>query len=188
MTTKSTTTTTTARAQTDSYRARFGLTHHLLPRDAQGPTFFSQTASLVSLESQFYDLLEEPGLGILTGDAGVGKTAAFRNLCSQLPSPDYKVVYLCDTSASPCDVYRTLALEIGLQASHRKSQLWWDIKGALARLIDEQHTVPVIIIDEGQHLSDRFLEDLAGFLNFGIFWECVARGRIRTTGTLKPSL
>jgi MSHA biogenesis protein MshM len=166
MTTKSTTTITTPRPKTDTYRARFGLTHHPLPRDAQGPTFFSQTASLGQLESQFYELLDEPGLGVLTGDAGVGKTAAIRNLCTQLPAPDYKVVYLCDSAASPCDVYRTLALELGLRPSHRKSQLWWDIKTALARLLDEQHTVPVIVLDEGQHLSDRFLEDLAGFLNF----------------------
>jgi MSHA biogenesis protein MshM len=156
----------TTRPKSDSYRQRFGLTHHPLPRDAAGSSFFSQTPGLLQLESQFNELLEEPGLGLLTGEAGVGKTAAIRNLCAQLPSPDYQVIYLCDTSASPCDVYRTLALELGLKPSHRKSQLWWDIKAALARLLDEQHTVPVIVIDEGQHLSDRFLEDLAGFLNF----------------------
>jgi len=157
---------TTTRPKTDSYRQRFGLTHHPLPRDAAGTSFFSQTPGHVLLESQFNELLEEPGLGLLTGDAGVGKTAAIRNLCAQLASPDFQVVYLCDTSASPCDVYRTLALELGLTPSHRKSQLWWDIKANLARLLDEQHTVPVIVIDEGQHLSDRFLTDLAGFLNF----------------------
>jgi len=160
------TTKTTTRPKADSYRSRFNLTHHPLPRDAQGATFFSETQSLAQLDILFHDLLDEPGLGLLTGEAGVGKTAAIRNLCSQLAAPDHLVVYLCDSSASPCDVYRTLALELGLKPSHRKSQLWWDIKAALARLVDEQHTVPVIIIDEGQHLSDRFLEDLAGFLNF----------------------
>jgi type II secretory pathway predicted ATPase ExeA len=157
---------TMTRPRTDSYRQRFGLTHHPLPRDAAGASFFSQTAGLLQLDTQFQELLEEPGLGLLTGEAGVGKTAAIRNLCAQLPSPDYLVIYLCDTSAAPCDVYRTLALELGLSPSHRKSQLWWDIKAALARLLDEQHTTPVIIVDEGQHLSDRFLADLSGFLNF----------------------
>lgn len=33
-------------------------------------------------------------------------------------------------------------------------------------LVDEQGTVPVIVIDEAQHLSDRFLVDASGFLNF----------------------
>ena len=157
---------TTTRPRHDSYRQRFGLTHHPLPRDAAGSTFFCQTRSLNHLEDCFQDLLEEPGLGVLTAEAGVGKTSALRNICSQLPSPDFRVVYLCNTAAAPFDVYRTLALELGLTPSHRKSQLWWDLKACLVRLLDEQHTVPVVVIDEAQHLGDRFLADLAGFLNF----------------------
>lgn len=157
---------TTTRLKPDSYRQRFGLTHHPLPRDAAGDTFFSQTAGLTQLERHFRDLLDEPGLGVLTAEAGVGKTAAIRNLCAQLPSPDFLVVYLCNTAASPFDIYRNLALELGIVPSHRKSQLWWDLKGALVRLLDEQHTVPVLVMDEAQHLSDRFLADLASFLNF----------------------
>lgn len=157
---------TTNRPRPDSYRPRFGLIHHPLPRDAAGPTYFSQTPGFAQLESHFHDLLDEPGLGLLTAEPGVGKTAAIRNICSQLPSPDYLVVYLCDTAGSPCDFYRTLAVELGLPTSQRKSQLWNDIKGALANLIDEQHTTPVVVVDEAQHLSDRFLADLAGFLNF----------------------
>jgi type II secretory pathway predicted ATPase ExeA len=156
----------TTRPKPDSYRQRFGLTHHPLPRDAAGSTFFSQTAGLNQLERHFQDLLEDPGLGLLTAEAGVGKTAAIRNLCAQLPSPDYLVVYLCNTASSPFDIYRNLALELGIEPSHRKSQLWWDLKAAMARLVDEQHTVPVLVMDEAQHLSDRFLADLASFLNF----------------------
>ena len=157
---------TTPKPKPDSYRHRFGLTHHPLPRDAQGASFFSETAGYAHLESQFRDLLDEPGLGLLTAEAGIGKTAAIRNLCSQLPSPDYLVVYLCDTSGSPCDVYRALAVELGLRPSVRKAQLWTELKGPLSKLLDEQHTTVTVVVDEAQHLSDRFLADLAGFLNF----------------------
>jgi type II secretory pathway predicted ATPase ExeA len=89
-----------------------------------------------------------------------------RNICSQLPSPDFRVIYLCNTAASPFDIYRALALELGLQPFHRKSQLWWALKTELVRLLDEQHTTPIIVLDEAQHLSDVFLADLSGFLNF----------------------
>jgi len=156
----------TTRMKPDSYRQRFGLTHHPLPRDAAGSSFFCQTKALNQLEDCFTSLVEEPGLGVLTAEAGVGKTAALRNICSQLPSPDFRVVYLCNSAASPFDVYRTLALELGLQPFHRKSQLWHALKTELVRLLDEAHTIPVIVIDEAQHLSDAFLGDLSGFLNF----------------------
>jgi MSHA biogenesis protein MshM len=148
------------------YRQRFGLTGHPLPKDAQGKTFFDQGPGYKKLERAFRQLVEDPGLGVLTADAGVGKTAAIRNLCAQLPRPDYLVLYLCDTAVAPLDLYRTLATEIGVRPSHRRSQLWTDIKKAIVHMVDERGTSPVIILDEAQHLSDPFLIDLSGFLNF----------------------
>ena len=156
----------TTRSKADSYRSRFGLTHHLLPRDASGKSFFDQTAGYQRLEMYFQELIDEPGLGVLTAEAGVGKTAAIRNLCAQLPEPDFKVIYLCDTAVSPFDLYRTLALELGLKPSHRRAQLWWDLKRTITHLVEEQHTLPLLVLDEAQLISDAFLEDLCGFLNF----------------------
>ena len=148
------------------YRQRFGLTGHPLPKDAQGKTFFEHGPGYKKLQRAFRQLVEDPGLGVLTADAGVGKTAAIRNLCAQLPRPDYLVLYLCDTAVAPLDLYRTLATEMGVRPSHRRSQLWTDIKNALVHLVDERGTSPVLILDEAQHLSDLFLIDLSGFLNF----------------------
>ena len=148
------------------YRKRFGLRGHPLPRSVRGKTYYDQTDGYQRLRRGFEILLEDRGVGVLTGAAGVGKTAALRNLCLSLPSPDHRVIYLCDTAVAPLDLYRTLALELGVRPSHRRSQLWTDIKQALIHLVDEQATVPVLVIDEAQHLSDRFLFDLSGFLNF----------------------
>lgn len=148
------------------YRKRFGLRGHPLPKDASGKTFVDSAAGYDRLRRQFAHLVDEPGLGILTGESGVGKTAAIRNLCAALPRPDYLVLYLCDTAVAPLDLYRTLATELGVVPSHRRSQLWTDIKKTLTHLVDEGGTTPVIVVDEAQHLSDRFLVDLSGFLNF----------------------
>mgnify|MGYP001587168328 CR=1 FL=1 len=148
------------------YRQRFGLTGHPLPKDAQGKTFFDQGPGYKRLERAFRQLAQDPGLGVLTADAGIGKTAAIRNLCAELPRPDHLVLYLCDTAVAPLDLYRTLATEIGVRPSHRRAELWTDIKKALLHMVDERGTSPVIILDEAQHLSDRFLIDLSGFLNF----------------------
>jgi MSHA biogenesis protein MshM len=158
--------TTTSRTTIDSYRSRFGLIHHPLPRDASGKSFFDQTAGYIRLESHFQDLLDEPGLGVLTAEPGVGKTSAIRNLCEKLPQPDFKVLYLCDTAVSALDLYRTLALELGLKPSNRRAQLWWELKRVITHLVEEQHSLPVLVLDEAQLLSDSFLIDLSGFLNF----------------------
>ncbi len=149
------------------YLQRFSLAHHVFPQNAQGDTFF-QTPSYTKLHRRFKMLSREPGLGVLVGDVGVGKTSAMRHLCQNLPRPDYHVVYLCDTAASPLDLYRQLAVELGITPSHRRAQLWQDLKGAMVHMVDEQSIQPLIIIDEAQHLSDRFLTDLNGFLNFAM--------------------
>jgi len=148
------------------YRQRFGLTGHPLPKDAQGKTFFEKSPGFQKLARAFRQLIDDPGLGVLTADAGVGKTAAMRHLCAQLPKPDYLVLYLCDTAVSPLDLYRTLAMELGLRPSHRRAELWATIKKTLLHLVDERGIAPVIILDEAQHLSDAFLLDLSSFLNF----------------------
>ncbi|HEY5659076.1 MAG TPA: AAA family ATPase [Myxococcota bacterium] len=147
------------------YRKRFGLLGHPLPKDARGKTFCELGPAHQRLRRAFTRLLDQPGLAVLTGEAGVGKTAALRNLCAELPKPDYQVLYLCDTAVSPLDLYRTLATELGLRPSHRRAQLWYDIKQALVHLKDERHTSAIVVLDEAQHLSERFLVDLSGFLN-----------------------
>ncbi len=80
------------------YRKRFGLTGHPMPKNAQGKTFFHKTPNYDRLHRAFGRLVDDPGLGMLTGDPGVGKTAAIRNLCAALPKPDHLVLYLCDTA------------------------------------------------------------------------------------------
>lgn len=148
------------------YRKRFGLIHHPLPRDACGQSFQAQGRSYEELSRLFSWLSREPGLGLLTGEAGVGKTAAMRHLCSRLPRPDFRVMYICDTATSASAVYRTMAVELGLRPSHQRDALWRQLKTLLAKMADTDGTVPIMIIDEAQHLSDSFFLDLAGFVNY----------------------
>jgi type II secretory pathway predicted ATPase ExeA len=147
------------------YRQRFSLTGHPLPKNAQGKTFFDKSPGYQRLKRRFADLIDEPGVGVLTGDAGVGKTAAIRNLCAQLPKPDYLVLYLCDTAVSSLDIYRTVARELGLRPAHRRAQLAADIKQTLCHMADERGVHPVLVIDQAQQLSERFLLDVTSLLN-----------------------
>ena len=149
------------------YRQRFGITAKLFPQDVNGASFF-ETKAYKKLKRRFELLAKNPGLGILTAESGVGKTAAMRNLCASLPRPDYKVIYLCDTIISPIELYRQMALEIGINPPHRRGQLWRELKKTLIHMVDEQNIQPYMVIDEAHLLCDRFLKDLAGFLNFAM--------------------
>jgi len=146
---------------------RFGLTHDVFPQDARGPTFF-EAPWYDHLKRRFDMLGRQPGVGVLTGDVGVGKTSAIRNLCSQLPRPDYHVIYLCDTAISPVELYRQMAHELGVRPSHRRGQVWRDVKAEMTDLVDDKGVQPLLVLDEAHHLSDRFLTDLSGFLNFAM--------------------
>lgn len=145
---------------------QFGLHSYPFPKDAKGKTFFERSVGYARLSRAFTHLVEDPGLGVLTAEPGVGKTAGLRSLCDRLPRPDYITIYLCDTAIAPLELYRALALELGVRPSHRRSQLWADLKKALLHLVDERGNHPIVVIDEAQHLSDTFLLDLGGFLNF----------------------
>lgn len=147
-------------------KARFALTHYPLPKGAQGRTFYDKSAGYSRLGRAFRQTVEDRTVGVLWGDPGVGKTSAIRNLIAELPRPDHQVLYLCNTSGSPLDLYRAIAGEIGVRPSHRRGQLWTDIKKTVMHMVDERGVVPVVVLDEAQHLSDSFLVDLAGFLNF----------------------
>jgi MSHA biogenesis protein MshM len=147
-------------------KSRFSLTHYPLPKNAQGKTFFDKGASYTRLRRAFQQTVEDRTVGVLWGDPGVGKTSAIRNLIAELPKPDYQVLYLCNTSGSPLDLYRSIAGEVGVRASHRRGQLWTDVKQAMMHMADERGVAPVVVLDEAQHLSDAFLTDLASFLNF----------------------
>lgn len=149
------------------YRQRFGLSRHPFAQDVSGERVLP-VPGYDKLQRRFAMLAREPGLGVLTGLAGLGKTTGIREQCSQLPRPDYRVIYLCDAAVSPLDLYRQLAVELGVTPSHRRGQLWQDLKAAMVDAVDEQGVQPLLIVDEAQHLGDRFLLDLSGFLNFAM--------------------
>ncbi len=148
------------------YRQRFGLTGHPFPKNAEGKTFFTEFEGYRKLDRAFQFLADEPGVGLLTAEPGVGKTAALRNLCHSLPQPQYRVIYLCDTAIGQSDLYRSLAMELGVRPAHRRATLWRDLKARILQLVDDQHEQPVLIIDEAQNLPEAFFADFAAFINF----------------------
>jgi type II secretory pathway predicted ATPase ExeA len=145
------------------YQQHFGLKH--APLGKQTPRLWDDGV-LATLHSRFQWLLDSPGLGLLTGEAGVGKTAALRQLTEALNPHRYQVIYLAETDFGRLDLYRSLALALGVEPAYRRAQLWRDIKARILELVDGKQILPVWIIDEAQNLPTEFFRDFPAFLNF----------------------
>jgi len=145
------------------YQQHFGL-HHA-PLGKQIPELWDD-GTLTTLGDRFQWLLESPGVGLLTGPAGVGKTAALRQLTQDLNPHRYQVIYLAETDFGRLDLYRGLALALGIEPAYRRAQLWRDIKARILELVDGKQILPLWIIDEAQNLPAEFFRDFPAFLNF----------------------
>ena len=145
------------------YRQFFGLKHDPLGKDC---IQLWDSGQIAGFEKQFKWLLQSPGIGLLTAEPGLGKTAILRQVTRTLNPHQYSIYYTSETDFSRLDFYRHLAVLMGLAPSYRRSQLWRDIKEHVIQLFTQKNVLPVFIIDEAQNLSFEFLRDFPSFLNF----------------------
>jgi MSHA biogenesis protein MshM len=145
------------------YRQHFGLTQ---PPFGKECTQLWDNGQLMGLEKQFNWLLQSPGIGLLTAEPGLGKTAALRKITYRLNPHQHLLRYVSDTDFGRLDFYRQLAITFGLAPSYRRAQLWRDLKEHITQLVTQKNILPVLIIDEAQNLPSEFFRDFPSFLNF----------------------
>jgi type II secretory pathway predicted ATPase ExeA len=145
------------------YQSFFGLTQAPLGKKS---IQLWNNPQLTGLAQQFNWLLQSPGIGLLTAEPGLGKTAALRQLTSTLNPHQYSVFYIAETDFGRLDFYRQMALMLGLTSSYRRAQLWRDIKDYITHLATQKNIMPIFIIDEAQNLPSEFFRDFPAFLNF----------------------
>jgi type II secretory pathway predicted ATPase ExeA len=145
------------------YRQHFGLTSQPFGKDTHE---LWDDGPIAALKERFQWLLENPGVALLTGDPGVGKTSALRQIANSLNPHRYQVIYMAETDFGRVDIYRQLAIALGIEPSYRRSQLWRDIKARISELAHGKQILPVWIIDEAQNLPLDFFRDFPSFLNF----------------------
>jgi MSHA biogenesis protein MshM len=145
------------------YKSFFGLTKAPLGKDSLQ---LWDCGQIKGLSQQFNWLLQSPGVGLLTAEPGLGKTAALRQLARGVNPQQHSVFYIAETDFGRLDFYRQMAIILDLNPSYRRAQLWRDIKEHVTHLITQQKRMPVFIVDEAQNLPSEFFRDFPAFLNF----------------------
>ena len=141
----------------------FGLRHAPLSKQS---TDLWDDGAITHFSERFAWLLQSPGIGLITGESGVGKTAVLRQLTRNINPHRHQVVYQPETDFGRIDIYRGLARALGIEPSYRRAQVWRDLKERILEMVDRRQVVPVWIIDEAQNLPPEFFRDLPAFLNF----------------------
>jgi MSHA biogenesis protein MshM len=120
------------------------------------------------LEDKFRRLIEVPGVGLITGAPGVGKTSTLNYVMDRIKGPKVKYIYLCETDFSRNEIYMVLADKLGIDHVNKRSVMWRHIKTHIMHMRENQGITPVVVIDEAHNLPDAFFRDLPSFLNFNM--------------------
>ena len=119
-------------------------------------------------EARLQHLVELKGIGLITGEVGSGKTTVCRHVASALHPGLYRVGYVSLTTGNVLDMYKAIAWELGLPTERSRATAYRAIREEITRLVGEAKQLPVLVIDEAQHLRNDVLEDLRLLTNFAM--------------------
>lgn len=111
------------------------------------------------------DLIEDGGVGILSGEMGMGKTTALRHYFEKLGD---RACLLCYQGANrhPNAILEGIVESLGLSPTRSRAGLLRQISNRVDRLYQEQRRKTLVVLDDGHLLEDGLLEDLRLLTNF----------------------
>jgi len=113
-------------------------------------------------------LHEIKGIGLFTGNPGSGKTYALKNFADSLNPSLFKTFYLPLSTVTVLEFFRAIAIGLGIVPPYKKIDLFNAIQERILTLSKDKRITTVIMLDEGQYLGNKILNDLKIILNFGM--------------------
>jgi len=149
------------------YRAFYSLSSQPFGKDIRPEDHFN-SACFTEASARLKYLMETRGIGVLTGEAGSGKTFVLRSLAASLNPSLYKLVYLPLSTGTTMDMYRQLVQSLGDEPRYRKIDLFSQVQQAILRFSQEKRITPVLMFDEMHAAQTDFLTDLTMITNFSM--------------------
>ena len=147
------------------YRKHFALTAFPFDLTLEPEDLFV-SATLTEAEVRLKHLLELRAIGLVTGEAGSGKTTVCRKVAASLHPGLYRVFYVPLSTGNVMDMYKSIGWELGLPTERNRATAFRIIRAEITRLTLEAKQRPVLIVDEAHHLRNEVLEDLRLLTNY----------------------
>ena len=103
-------------------------------------------------------LISARGLGVITGEAGSGKTAAVRAATSGLDPSRHTLIYLPNPQIGVRGLHSALATALGQPPRFHQADLIPQVEAALAAEADERNRTVILAVDEAHLLTSSQLE------------------------------
>jgi general secretion pathway protein A len=113
-----------------------------------------------------YGLEQGEGFIVITGAVGTGKTMLVRNLFGELDERDVMAAQLVTTQVEPDDMLRMVCASFGLAHEGLNKATMLHNLEAIARARHAEGKRVLLVVDEGQNLPSRSVEELRMLSNF----------------------
>ena len=125
-----------------------------------------ETNDLKILNNRLEFIKNHKGIGLITGNPGLGKTYSIRKFVNSLNTNLYKVIYICMSTLTVYEFYKQLCYELDIEPPFKKIDMFKAIQERIVNLVKDRKINVIIIIDEAQYLRTSILNDLKILLNF----------------------
>ena len=150
----------------ERYYSRFGLEYNPFIKNNSTKHYY-ESSDLKEAKYKLDYLFKTKGIGVITGNPGMGKTTTIRKYLNELNRALYKPIYICMTTLNDNDFYRQLIKELGYEPKFRKCDNFRLVQQIIKEYENKKIT-PVIVVDEANYLSRTILNDLKMILNFNM--------------------
>ncbi|NMA29053.1 MAG: AAA family ATPase [Burkholderiales bacterium] len=130
-----------------------------------GPGALLVYPQLQELEDELEVLVEEGGVGVLSGEMGMGKTTALRHYIDQRSDRNVQALYHGSSRHSTA-LLEALAEGLGVAPARHRAALLRQVGQQVERTWHEQRRKTLVILDGAHLLEDALLEDLRLLTNF----------------------
>jgi type II secretory pathway predicted ATPase ExeA len=147
------------------YKGFYGLKENPF-RLSPDPAFICMTVQhQEALSGLIYSTCTQPGLTVLIGEAGTGKTTLLHALVGLLEKRRFVIAVCTNPTLTREEFYDTLILKFGVECtSSLKSRQLAALQDVLVRNRRDGRS-SVLIVDEAQQLSEQLLEEIRLLLN-----------------------